>query len=452
MIKRNKIPTILGVILLVAGVAAGVFYINMQQIFRIGASSSNQPKDVRISNISDTQATISWVTDSQTSDFLTWGSSQNSVSNIERESVSNEKYLTHSINLSGLIPSTSYFFKINSNGSNYDNNGVLWEFTTGPTLGKNKSSALVSGSVINSSGQPVNRAIVYITINGYLASTLTTSTGNFVYQLQGARTPDLQSYAQIDASSTVLEISITAGLDGVISAQAVPASANPIPVMTLGKIYDFRNLSPGSGDQNPNANLSLPETATEESKFNVSGELATKSATTVILESLTEGETVTSTQPEFFGKGPAGESITIEVHSENPVSQTVTIPSNGSWSWAVPSNLSPGAHTITITWKDVSGITRTLTRNFVVQASELPAFEATPSQSLAPTATPTIAPTGTPKATSVPTASPKATASASASIAPVPVTGSSTSTLLLYIMGVSVMFFSFIIWKYAQST
>lgn len=450
MIKRNKIPTILGIILLIAGVFAGVFYINMRQIFRIGASTSNQPKDVRISNISDTGATVSWTTDSQTSDFLTWGESQGSIGKVEQESASGERYFTHSINLSGLAPSKSYFFKINSNGTEYDNNGVPWELTTGLTLGRNNNSSLISGSVLNSSGQPANRAIVYITINGYLASALTTSTGNFVYQLQGVRTPDLQSYAQIDPAATVLEISVIAGVDGVASAQIYPQSANPIQPIVLGKIYDFRNLSPSSEGQNPNANLSLPQTATQESKFDVSGDVASSSATTVILESLTEGETVTSTQPEFFGKGPAGEPITIEVHSGEPITQTVTIPSNGSWSWAVPSNLSPGAHSITITWKDVSGITRTLTRNFVVQASELPSFEASPSQSLAPSATPTISPTATPKATSTPTATPKPTATVSA--APVPVTGSSTDTILLYIMGVSIMFFSIIIWRYAQST
>lgn len=446
MIKRNKIPTILGVILLLAGVAAGVFYINMRQIFRIGASTSNQPKDVRISNISDSGATISWTTDSQTADFLTWGESQNNISTIEQESVSNEKFYTHSINISGLSPSTQYFFKINSNANSYDNNGVPWEFTTGQSLGLSKNSTLVSGSVIDTSGQPVDRAIIYIVINGYLASTLTTSTGNFVYQLENVRDQDLQNYAQIDPTATVLEISVIAGIDGVASVQIFPQSADPIPPIVLGKVYDLRNLTPNKGDQNPNADLSLPENSTQESKFDVSGDAATTSATTVILESLTEGETVTSTQPEFFGKGPAGETISIEIHSDEQISQTVTIPNDGSWSWAVPSNLSPGAHSITITWKDISGITRTLTRNFVVQASELPSFEASPSQSIAPTSTPTT----TPKATASPTASPKATATVSA--APVPVTGNSTSSILLYIMGVSVVSFSFLIWKYAQST
>lgn len=73
MIKKSKIPTILAIVILLAGTFAGVFYLNFRQVFKIGASTSAQPKDVRISNISDNSATISWTTDSQTSDFLSWG-------------------------------------------------------------------------------------------------------------------------------------------------------------------------------------------------------------------------------------------------------------------------------------------------------------------------------------------------------------------------------------------
>lgn len=432
--------------MLIAGVAAGVFYINMRQIFRIGASASDQPKDVRVSNLSGTGGTVSWTTDGQTSDFLAWGESQGSISNVEQESANNEKFYTHSITLSGLKPLTSYFFKINSEGNNYDNNGVPWELTTGPSLGASSNSVIMSGSVIKASGQPADRAIVYIMVNGYLASTTTSNSGNFFYQLGQIKTPDLQTYTQIDSASTLLEVSIDAGVDGVASAQVFPQSANPTSPIILGKVYDFRSQPPNSNDQNPNADISLPQTSTQESKFDISGSGNASGSSTVILESLDEGEVVTSTQPEFFGKGPAGEIITIEVHSEDLVTESVTIPQDGSWSWAVPSNLAPGAHSITITWKDVSGISRQLTRNFVVQASELPAFEATPSQTLSPTASPTA----TPKATSSASATPKATSTASA--APVPVTGSSTSTILLYIMGVSVILFSFITWKYAQST
>ncbi len=446
MIKKGKIPTIIGLVVLLVGVFAGVFFINLRQIFRIGAVSSAQPRDVRISNISDRGATISWTTDTESSGLVAWGESQGNLNKVEAEDVGNEKFLTHNISLSGLNPATTYYFKINSGGNTHDNSGVPWEFSTGQVLGTNSNSSIISGSVINASGQPATRAIVYITVGGYLASTSTSTTGNFVYQLGNIRTPDLIDYAQINPATTLLEISVIGGRGDVSSVQMFPQSANPIPPIILGNIYDFRNQPQSTSDQNPNVQLNLPENITGESKFDVSGTSSAQTTKTVILESHDEGEIVTSTQPEFFGKGPGGETITIEVQSENPITSTVTIPQNGSWSWAVPSNLTPGAHTITITWKDASGITRLLKRNFVVQASELPSFEATPSQTILPSASPTA----TPKATSTPSATPRAAATSSA--APVPVTGTSTSTLLLSIMGIAIVLFSFITWKHAQST
>jgi hypothetical protein len=449
MKKKNNIPTILGVIILLAGVFAGVFLLNMRQVFKIGADASLSPKDIRVSNISDTSATISWTTDKETTGFVNWGESQGSVANIEKESEDNQKFFTHTITISGLKASGTYYYKINSDGTSVDNGGIPWQFTTGPALSVNKHSVLISGSVVTTSGLPAKRALVYATVSGYLLSTPTSDTGNFVFQLSGVRTTDLGSYQEIDSAGTLVEISVQAGIDGTASAQIFPHSANPIPAIILGQVYDFRSRAPSVDSQNPDANLSLPENIDAGSKFDVATSFGTPASTSVILENLDEGEVVTSTQPEFFGKGPGGEEITITVNSETPISETINIPSNGSWNWSPPSTLAAGAHAITITWKDATGITRSLTRNFVVQAGEAPAFTASesgstpsPSPTVSPSPTPILSPTPTPAATTLPTA---------ATTEAVPETGSLTGTLLLSIMGVAVLLFSFAIWKVSEN-
>lgn len=444
MRKKNKIPTILGIIILLAGTFLGVFYLNMTQVFKIGASPQTTPKDIRVSNISDNSATISWITDGETTDFLNWGTTQNNVGRVEQEDGANSKYFVHSITLTGLTANTNYFYRINANGTSYDSGGIPWQFTTGAVLNAGKTSFPISGSIFTSSGQPAKRALVYLNVGGYIASTLTSDTGNFVLQLANIRSSDLQNYAQIDPGGTLLEISVQGGSDGTASAQIFPQSANPVPAMVLGQVYDFKSRGPNSAGQNPGVNLQLPLSATPESKFNVDVSTGSAKPKSVLLENITEGETVTSTQPQFFGKGPGGENITITVHSETPVTGSVQIPANGSWSWTPPSNLAPGAHTITISWVDVSGITRSLTRNFVVQAGEVPAFTASGSGSTA-SPTPTVKPTATPKATLIPT--PASTASAQ----PIPVTGELTPTLVLSIMGIVVMAFSFFVWKLAEN-
>jgi len=457
MIKEKNIPTILGIVILLIGVFAGVFLLRTNQVFRIGASATAVPKDVRVSNLSDSSVTVSWITDDQTADFISYGETQN-VGTVANETDNDQKFFTHSITITGLKAGTAYYYKIDSEGTDFDNNGVPWQFTTGPSLTGNGSSTLVSGSVITATGQPSARTIVYITINGYLLSTLTSDTGSFVLQLNQTRTSDLSSYTTIDPTQTLLEVSVEGAGGEIATAKIYPQSANPIPTLVMGQDQDYRNLQPTNDSQNPNANLNLPETATSESKFDIStgSAIASTSAKSVILESLNEGETVTSTQPQFFGKGPGGEKITITVHSEQAVSGSVTIPSNGSWSWSPSTDLAAGTHSIIITWVDATGITRSLTRDFVVQAGEVPAFTASGSgSSPTPTATPTLTPLPTfapiVTATPTPAATFSPTPESTASTAAVPVTGDLTPTLLLFMMGVVVLSFSFAVWKMSES-
>lgn len=305
MKKKSTIPTILGIIILLLGVFAGVFALRNAQVFKIGANTDISPKDIRVSNITDNSSTISWTTDKETSGFIAWGSSQGDTSKVAQEDTSSQKYFSHSISLSGLSPNTNYFYKINSDGTNFDNGGIPWQFTTGATLDINKNSILLSGTIINATGAPEVKSLVYVSIGSYLLSTLSSDAGNFVFQLGSARTPDLTNYTQIDAASTLVQISVVAPPDGVASAQIFPQSGNPVPTIIIGQVYDFRSSPANNQGGSPNANLNLPQNASQSSKFNVAAVSSATSSGSVILESLNEGETITSQKPEFFGKGPA---------------------------------------------------------------------------------------------------------------------------------------------------
>jgi len=140
--------------------------------------------------------------------------------------------------------------------------------------------------------------------------TTTSDTGNFVFQIGAARTNDLQNYTEINPNQTLVQLSVQAA-SGVASAQIFPQSANPTPVIIIGQTYDFRNLPANNQGSNPNANLNLPTDTTEQSKFNVVTSDQTQKPTSIILESLNEGETVTTQKPQFFGKGPSGTTINI---------------------------------------------------------------------------------------------------------------------------------------------
>ena len=418
MIKRNKIPTILGIVLLVAATFAGVFLVNYKQIFRIGATGESEPNNIRVSNIADSSLTVSWTTDKETSGFLVLD---------EGNTSADERGFTHAINLTGLKPNTSYDYKINSNSIFFDNNGIPWQAKTLVGAPPETNPAIVSGSVLTATGQPVKKALVYVNAESQLFSTFTSDSGNYVIKLPNA-----------DPANTLIEISVQAGPAGVSSAQIYPQSAKPVPPIILGSTHDFKSLSPSGDGQVPGASLNLPSELNQESKFNIPENGTPTSSGTVTLESVDEGETVTSTQPEFFGDGPARAELTIKIESENPITDNINVGSGGSWNWSPPNNLTPGAHKVTITWKDISGITRSLTRNFIVQAGEAPAFEASGSaQTTTPSPTPNVSPTPSPSFSPTP------------SSAPVPQTGSLTPTLLLFATGLEIIIFSSYVWRLA---
>lgn len=436
--KKAKIPTIIGIIVLVLSLAAGVIFVQNRQLFRLGAEGQNSPKDVRISNINPDSFSVTWITDTQTTGFIKYGDSVGNITNTKTEELGSPGY-THIVNISGLTPQTNYFFKINSGGNDFDNNGLTWQGQTG-VVQDSGQPVLISGNILLATGGAAKNAIVYVTTSGKLFSALASQNGSWVISLPSS----------IYDANSLLEISALSGQGEISTAQIYSKSANPVPTMIFGQTHDFKNLPPSENTNVPKASLGVPDVGTPSSGFNIPEGTATPSAKTVTLKSISNNEVVTSVKPEFFGEGPKGTKIQITVESD-PVSGSVTVHPSGEWSWEIPKDLPEGPHTITITWRDAAGVLRTLTRNFVVQASEGPAFVSTPSASLSPspsatpkvTSTPTASPSGTPRATITPTP----TATSSGTPFPQPDSGSLTPTLLLSIMGIGVVALSFLLWK-----
>lgn len=459
--ERWKIPTILGLVILLLGVFAGVYLVGNSQIFKIGADETAAPRNVKISNISDNSFTITWTTDKATLGFVKWGESDSSLSSIETDET-NSKSFTHTVTIRGLLASTKYFFVINSDGTDFLNNSIPWEASTGGALNLLDDLIYVSGSVVSPTGEPIPSAIVHATIGGATTmSTITSVNGGWIIPLSHIRKNNLNEYYEI-SSKDILEIIVFASENGTSSAQALAAKANPLPPMVISKTHDFRNINLKNSDDKPVAQLDLPESeSNKDSKLNVSDQALPKETEIVTLESIEEGEVVNSTKPEFFGDGPTGTEINITLESD-PVTASTKTTSSG-WSWTPPSNLEPGLHTITISWRDGNGILKSIKRTFtVLAADDNPAFESTPSATLSPTITPrpttSSTPTSTPRPTPTPSLTPKPSASATPKLTvtptpkstlassqtaqPIPDSGNLTPTLALSMMGIGLLLIS----------
>jgi len=396
MKHRKKIPTLIGVLLLIVGIASGVLLIQRSQIFKLQAASTYQPKDVRITNITESGFSASWTTDQKASCFLKWGQTSATFDRTENDEISNN--FTHYVTVRGLSPSKQYYFKINCASNDFNNNAIPWQVTTGVQLDKKESTNIISGTVLTATGATASNSLVYFTIGGASPmSTVTSENGSWVLGLSAARKSDLSDYYTVDQEKDLLEISVQAGASGISSAQIYSKSAKPTPPIILGQVHDFKNLAASTTGENPSADLTLPESATKSSKFDVSGALGTatgSAVTTVTLTNIDEGEVVKSTNPQFIGEAPPGTKVTIKIESEVQT-DTITVGSSGEWEWNPPKNLTPGEHTVTLSWKDAKGILKTLTKSFVVQAAEGPAFVASPSATI-PASAPAVPVTATP--------------------------------------------------------
>lgn len=265
--KTKTLPTLIGVLILTVGVAAGLVLVERESLFRLEAELAPVPKDVRISNVSDTTATISWITTRQTQGFIVWGQNSNDLKRTATSSTGPDSFV-HAVNLENLTPSSAYFIKINSGGEEYDNNGLAWAFTTGPKLTNTPPSNIISGSLLTSSGAPTQEAIIYTTVGGSsLVSTLTSNNGTWLIPISTARTQDLSSYIDV-SDSTLIEISVNAGPFGVSSAQIYPEAAKPAPSMFLGQTHNFKSIDPLKETAIPEASIDIPKPSTPSSRFN----------------------------------------------------------------------------------------------------------------------------------------------------------------------------------------
>src|SRR3990172_2178899 len=143
--NKSKIPTVVGIIVLIIGLAVAVFLLQQQQIFRLGASPDRMPKDVRTTNVNDTSFTISWTTDKETVGFVEWGADENTPQTANEEN--NTAKNIHSVTVRNASANKTYFFRVNSDGNSYDNNGALWQVKTGPQLTTPPGAILISGTI-----------------------------------------------------------------------------------------------------------------------------------------------------------------------------------------------------------------------------------------------------------------------------------------------------------------
>lgn len=438
MLQRYRIPTILGILILLVGVVVGVGIVGKDSLGLFPrAASEFTPRQVRLTNVSETGFSVSWVTDEATVGFVKLGKEANKLDQTladdrDQKSGAVGNSLTHHVTVTSLKPGTDYWFKLGSGSGRamYDSQGQPYKVTTATKLEGAPVAETAYGTVVTAGGDAAAGAVVYLQLSGATPlSTLVQENGNWVIPVAAARTSDLKGYVKYDPKETSIEILVQAGKDGTATAMTNASNAAPVPTMSLGQTYDFRQ----KGAEPETINQEPVRTATGAAQFSLlplgeAGE-ASQGGSLVLLNPAREAAVVTSVQPEFLGKAPAGVTLTVTVESPQTYTDTVKVGSDGSWEWTPPEGLAPGEHTINVSYTDSQGKIQALRRSFIVAASApvggLPAFTASPSGQATSAATPA--------------ASVSAKKSLPSTVSGTPTAGNLTPTLILFMAGAVIL-------------
>lgn len=473
----KKIPTIIGLVLLVAGLGIAIFMVGgSTNTFFPKASPETAPQNIKVTNITDRSFTISFITDTETGAYIKYGSKSDQITaraSDDREQTSGvpQNSTTHHITLRGLNPSTTYYFLIGTGTSSvYSDNGKPYEVTTGPTLGGAPEAVTAYGNVDTEAGRPATDSIVYMTTtNGAALSALVKTSGSWAIPLSTARTSDLKAYLNPEAGTPVSVLVQGAQRGKTASAQTTVKQTQPLEKLVLGSGAPPAASStppeasggemppmPGDTAGTPGAADTPPESS-GESAFSAAQlgtgtessvtESDTGTTTIKVLTIPAAGTVLKETQPTIEGTAPANTELQIKIESDPVYNLATQADENGNWTVTPPADLATGEHTLTVSYTDENGQKQTLKRKFLVQANgatgsargtgSTPSYTSTDESSAdTPSATGAPRPTTTPKTTAKATTTPKTTAKTRVSTASAtPVAGSTEQTITLLLAG-----------------
>src|ERR1035437_3866186 len=206
----RRIPTLFGILLITLGVGVTTFLVNQGILFKSNASLTDQPQNVRITNITDGSFSVSYETESKVIGSLNYGEDQklgkSSLDDRDQQTGNLTSYNIHNITVRNLSPQKKYFFSINSGQEAYINSDQPFEVTSGLNISASPPSQdPISGKILLSDGTTPKEAIVYVTAdNSQVISTLAKPDGSYILPLNSLRTNDLSSYYTFSGNVNVM--------------------------------------------------------------------------------------------------------------------------------------------------------------------------------------------------------------------------------------------------------
>lgn len=378
MRRPITMPTAIGILLLLGGVALGIFGVRQGKEVVLKATSDEKPIDVRVTNVRENSLTISWITESPVGGYVNF-QEVGGDEKVERDirdagGTTLGKFTTHYVDVVDLKPETYYEFRLVSGKIIYDNNGGPYKVLTPADLEeKPLANDIVEGVVLNET-KAANGAIVYFDLDRLAPlSAIVKSTGTYNIPLSAARTRDLRGQYNGPIDGEIFNLFIYGEGSGQATARVNIKNRDLVPEIVIGHDYDFTGELPRdlSGEiivptSAPVINLSSPSPAeVMESKFsfvNLPSPVPQEGIEITFPEPLAQ---TTDTTPEISGKAPPSKSLTLTIVTDQQ-SGVITADNTGTWKWIPPRELAAGEQTVTLSFIDSSGRLQKLVRKFII--------------------------------------------------------------------------------------
>ena len=388
---QKKIPTLLGLFLLLAAVAIFSYAFDRVGPMLTKASTSAAPLSVMISNITDAGFTVSWITKTPATGIIMVESddTKHGVIYDERDTTNASTtsrvtlgiYPTHTTTFRNAKPDTNYRVKILSNGIQYlSTTGKPYEIKTGNVIdGTGTGIEPAFGTVTTTTGQPADGTLLYLTLeSGQLLSTIVKSSGSWVIPLNLARTSSLDAYItpteRIDETLTIR----TNEEDSQVLADTL--NDNPMPEITVGKTYDFRKVQADAAEEKPLA--AVAPTVLGEST------VAAPSIGVISITKPKDNQALPTDVPIFQGTGIPNKNVTLLIGITNPQVGQAIVSTDGIWRYTPTKPLPVGKQSVTLTTTDVQNKPVAMTHMFEILKSGTQVLgDATPSATIEPTPT-----------------------------------------------------------------
>ncbi|MBI2040158.1 fibronectin type III domain-containing protein [Candidatus Microgenomates bacterium] len=243
--NKFKIPTLLGLGIIIAGTVAGVYLVAKEEaIFSTQASPQIVPKkdDVIFTNIEDQSVVVSWQTSQAAPSFITFGlTSPNEQavlddrdSNPAPDGAGPKARPTHYVTLKNLQPQTRYVLKIVSG----KHKSETFQFNTAKSATSLVNLNPVIGTVLD--GEiPLDDGIVYLTISGTSPqSALVKTGGNFLIPLSKINKSDLSGTYQPNGEE-IGKLTVVSDKGEASAIFKLTISGQILPPLKLGQNLDL---------------------------------------------------------------------------------------------------------------------------------------------------------------------------------------------------------------------